>query len=668
MANLGTAYITIVPSAQGISGSITKTIAPEANIAGVKAGQGIATKLSGTLKSMGGGIMKAGGIATALSVPLIAGIKKSMDAYGVQKQAETKLTEIYKTRMGVTDQAAKKTIEYASALQKTGVVGDEVTLSGAQQLATFMKTPDAVNKLLPAMDNLLVQQKGYSATAQDATGIANMMGKVMGGQVGALKRVGITFDENSEKILKNGTEQEKAAELAKVITQNVGNMNAKFAETDEGKIQQMKNSLADLSEELGGAIAPVLSDIASFVSENLVPKVQSFMEMLQSNPVLARIIVGITGILAVGGPLLIIIGSIVSAVGALIPVVTAISAPMIAIAAGIAGLVAILVLAYQNSETFRTALQNAASAIGSALMPVIQMIIGKFQELMPVLVSIAKMIGDALGNAINFVVPIITTLISIVGEILAVAFDHLINILKKVASIFKTVGKVIGPPFQKASKVVANACKAITKYLTFKNIANTVSNVFKRIQMKIYNAIKTAQFKVNMTVLKIKRNLSFSGLVAKVSSTFNKIRDKIKQPIEKARNIVQGVVKKITGLFPLKIGKIFTGLKLPHINVSAGSPPFGIGGKGKKPSFSVSWNAKGGLYDGATLIGVGEAGPEAVIPLSGSAMRPFAATIAKEMNGNGMTNNFYITVNNADNPAQFADRLVREVKLRMRTA
>ena len=122
MANLGTAYVQIVPAATGISGAITKTLAPESAAAGVSAGRGIASNLSATLSKTGGAMIKAGGIATALSLPLIAGIKKSMDAYNVQAAAETKLTEIYKTRMGVTGEAAKKTMELASALQKQGVI------------------------------------------------------------------------------------------------------------------------------------------------------------------------------------------------------------------------------------------------------------------------------------------------------------------------------------------------------------------------------------------------------------------------------------------------------------------------------------------------------------------------------------------------------------------
>ena len=257
-SNIGTAYVQIVPAATGISQKMSAAIAPGAASAGVTAGQKIAGSMGATMKKVGGGMMKAGAIATAVSVPIIAGIKKALEAYGIQNAAETKLTEIYKTRMGLTDKAAKSTIAYAAALQKEGVVGDEVMLSGAQQLATFASTNKTVESLLPAMNNLMVQQKGLNGTQQDATNIANLMGKVLTGQTGALKRVGISFTEAQEKILKTGNEEERAAMLAQVITDNVGDMNKAMLSTPEGRMKQLSNTLGDIKEEIGRAFVPIL--------------------------------------------------------------------------------------------------------------------------------------------------------------------------------------------------------------------------------------------------------------------------------------------------------------------------------------------------------------------------------------------------------------------------
>lgn len=102
-----------------------------------------------------------------------------------------------------------------------GVIGDEVQLSGAQQMATFLNEKASLDSLIPAMNNLLAQQKGLNATNQDAVGIGNMMGKAMQGQVDVLQRVGVTFTEAQKKVLQYGTESERAAMLAQVIRDNV---------------------------------------------------------------------------------------------------------------------------------------------------------------------------------------------------------------------------------------------------------------------------------------------------------------------------------------------------------------------------------------------------------------------------------------------------------------
>lgn len=397
--------------------------------------------------------------------------KKLLELSEVQHSAETKLVEIYEKRMGATEAAAKSTMELASALQKEGVVGDEVTLSGAQQLATFAKYPATVNKLLPAMDNLLVQQKGLNGTADDARNIANLMGKAMMGNVGALKRVGISFTDAQAEVLKYGTEEEKAAMLAEVITDNVGNMNQKFAETDAGKIQQAKNELGDMGERIGAVLLPALADLAKWISENVMPKVESLISFVEKHPVLAKVAIGIAAFLAVGGPLLIMIGSICSIVSVLIPLVgtlSAVSLPitgtLLLIAAAIAAVVAAGVLLYKNWDTV-------------------------------------------------------------------------------------------------------------------KQKANQLKNHFKS------------------------------------------LGEKLTKPFRDAWTKIKGIINKIKGLFPIKIGKLLKNIKLPHFSISWGQKDAGPLGTIKWPKgMSVKWYKQGGIFTKPTLLGgnsgVGEAGAEAALPLS----------------------------------------------------
>ena len=185
---------------------------------------------------------------------LQSGMKDLADAYAVQEVAETKLATVMQQRMGATDAEIQSIKELASAQQEIGVIGDEVQLSGAQQIATFLNEKASLETLIPAMNNLLAQQKGLNASTGDAVQVGNLMGKAMMGQVDALKRVGISFTEAEANVIKYGTEQERAAMLAQVIQNNVGEMNAELAQTESGKQQQLVNTLGDMKEQIGGLV------------------------------------------------------------------------------------------------------------------------------------------------------------------------------------------------------------------------------------------------------------------------------------------------------------------------------------------------------------------------------------------------------------------------------
>ena len=106
---------------------------------------------------------------------------------------------------------------------------------------------------------------------------------------------------------------------------------------------------------------------------------------------------------------------------------------------------------------------------------------------------------------------------------------------------------------------------------------------------------------------------TFDSFKASVSATFNAIKTAIVTPIQNAIDTVKGIVEKIKSFFPIKLGNLFT-FKLPHINI--GSKSVTVGDKTVTvPTFNIEWYAKGGIFNSPSLIGVGEAGPEAVVPL-----------------------------------------------------
>lgn len=145
---------------------------------------------------------------------------------------------------------------------------------------------------------------------------------------------------------------------------------------------------------------------------------------------------------------------------------------------------------------------------------------------------------------------------------------------------------------------------------------------FRKFWLSMWDKIKST----TSTVINAVKN-KFDDLKAglsRVKSIFGDIQKTISDKMESARKTVKGVIDKIKGFFPLSIGKILDNIKIPKISVSGGKAPYGIAGQGKMPSFSVKWNAEGGILTkptifgmtGNTLLGGGETGDEAIAPIA----------------------------------------------------
>ena len=175
------------------------------------------------------------------------------DASAEQEVVERKLANNMRNTMDAREEDIQSIKDLCAAQQQLGVIGDEVQLAGAQELATYLEKKSSLERLIPVMNDMLAQQYGLNASSEEAAQIASMLGKVMDGQVGALSRYGYKFDEIQEQILKCGTEEQRAAVLAEVVESAVGGMNAELAKTDAGKAKQLANRLGD-AKEMAGAL------------------------------------------------------------------------------------------------------------------------------------------------------------------------------------------------------------------------------------------------------------------------------------------------------------------------------------------------------------------------------------------------------------------------------
>lgn len=156
--------------------------------------------------------------------------------------------------------------------------------------------------------------------------------------------------------------------------------------------------------------------------------------------------------------------------------------------------------------------------------------------------------------------------------------------------------------------------------------------------------------------LKNKVVTAFNELKSKMASVWKAITTPITNAVNTIRNAINKI-KSIVNNAHLKLPKF----KLPHFKISGGKLPWGIGGKGTAPKISVDWYAEGGIFNKATLAGIGEAGPEAVVPLDTLWNKLDNIAKASAANNEGITINVYAS------PHMNVDELARRIEIRLAT-
>ncbi|XOB41801.1 MAG: phage tail tape measure protein [Candidatus Nealsonbacteria bacterium] len=274
-------------------------------------------KIQKRLKDMQPAFKKMAMIGTAAFAAVTAAVYKCVQAYFAQERTEARLAHLLKQTSGATKEQVDMLKLQATALQKVGVVGDEVVMMGQSQLATFALNADTIKVLTPSLMDMAVSVKGVNVTQEDMITIGNLLGKVMAGQVGALGRYGVTLSDTQIEQLKMGTEMERATVLAEVLEGNYGGLNEATRETAEGGMKALKNEMGDLTEKIGEAFIPMLESVIEKVS----PVVEKMDKWIKENPELTKTIIivaaAIAGLVAIIGGLGLILPGIIAGFGLL---------------------------------------------------------------------------------------------------------------------------------------------------------------------------------------------------------------------------------------------------------------------------------------------------------------------------------------------------------------
>lgn len=213
-----------------------------------------------------------------------------------QINTERNLTITMRQRLSANEQQINSVKELAKEQEKTGVVSDEVQMSGAAQLSNYVGSADTINTLLPAMNNMAVSMAGTDVSNEAMTDVSNVMGAAMTGDLSGIEAVGVAFTEAQRTAMLYGNEQERAATLAEAVTDSAGNMNEVMAQMPEGKIEQAGNAWNSMKEVIGTALYPAVMNLCNAISTKLPAMEPVFTVITSGVGILVSALAGIIDI------------------------------------------------------------------------------------------------------------------------------------------------------------------------------------------------------------------------------------------------------------------------------------------------------------------------------------------------------------------------------------
>ena len=400
-------------------------------------------------------------------------------------------------------------------------------------------------------------------------------------------------------------------------------------------LENMGGAVESASIAFGTALAPAITAVAGVIG-NAAEAFASLPAGVQTG------IAVVLALVAALGPLLMVIGSVVAALPAIsegfvmlggalaIPL-----APAAAVVAAIAAIAAAIYAAWTTSETFRAAVMAGVDAISSKVQEICAFLAPYVQAFLDQIVSTVQVAMDTLGPTIgavltvivSTVVPILTSIMDTVAQVLATILATVTNVMAAVSTVIQGAWQIISGIFQ----TVLGAILAVTTG-DFTMLQQGVTSIMQGTMVAINGVMQTILSIVSGAWNAVKA--VFIGVCnavsGAISGAFNGIKSVIDSTMNGAKSTVSGALDAISGFF--------AGLHLqfPHINL----PHFSISGDfslvpPSVPSISVSWYRTGAIAMGASVVGIGEAGPEAVVPLSGREMDPYADAVASRLAARG---------------------------------
>lgn len=548
--SLGTAYVQVIPTTRGIKGNLTKELNDAAGPAGDAAGSRI-----------GGAIKKAvlvAGIGDAIRRSITAGADLEQSLGGVEtlygKHANIIIrnaNNAWKNAGVSANDYMQQSTSFAAALLSS--LGNDTRKAAKYADMAIMDMSDNANKFGTDISSIQMAYQGFSK--QNYTMLDNLKLGFAGTKEGMQELL-----EKAEKItgkkydINNLSDVYEAIHAVQTELGVTGTTADEAATTLSGSFMAMKaaatNFLGNLALGKGGSEA---------VTQSLKSLISSAQTFLFDNFVPA-------------------VGNIIKSLPAVISTMISQGIPQ---------------MAESGLELMKGIAKGFANS-GSML-----------QNFMPTLQNLSGYLLEKSGDFVRIGTKMLKNLASGISSSLPSLIETIPQIITNIANIINN----------NVPAILACGVKILVEL--GKGIILAIPALIKNIP-KIFSAFLTAWSAISwgslgksaINLVKDAIGNGIKGIGPKIANGLKGVYQKITSPFTRARDGIKKVLNKIKGFFPLRIGKIFSKLKIPKITVSGGKAPFGIAGKGSLPKFNVKWNDKAVnnpyMFSNATLFGAGE--------------------------------------------------------------
>ena len=381
-------------------------------------------------------------------------------------------------------------------------------------------------------------------------------------------------------------------------------------------LENMQGSLESAGIAFGTALAPAVEVVAGVVGD----AAEAFSSL---SPGVQTAIAVVAGLAAALGPLLIVVGAVAGAIPAIQAGMTAMAgamaapaAPIVALLAGLAAVTATVMYLWDTNEGFRAAVLDAWAGIQSAFQSACAAIVPLVQQAFQ---GIASFVDGTMKNGMA------TSIQGALQTIMGLFQAAMALITGVTTGDFSQMGAAVRSIMSGLGNFIGGALSAI-------------ASVF---------------------------GVDLGGVLSTVRSVFGGIYNTVMEKIDAARSFVKGGLDAIGGFFSgLRLE--FPKIKMPHFSIKGEfslAPP-------SVPHLAVDWYRTGAIATGPSVVGIGEAGPEAVVPLSGRYMDPYADAVARrlsELGGAGPQGRPSVEQHFVfNNPVKSPDEVARAVRMAAR--